>query len=280
MENERRASDSAHSHKVWRSPRSRDYKYGDKGDTPNSRISGHRESSYRSVSDSQRTITEVRDEQRRHATTAVQPSGRLVYHKEETEGERIRRIKGKAPMVDVSNPNDGPPHNGLNSLMKGQTSNWKPVSQNRLMKEPRHSPGDHTSSGNPKERSPRDTTSLPQDRKDQSPFQEEREPTEEEFARMEKELEQPVMEETMIDNDDLLGEDMINNSKRKDLRGQDMDVDEERIEAISQLSPETSVREDENIRVVQHSPSTTVNKTASTATKHGPTQKKRATTRP
>ncbi|KAG2281123.1 hypothetical protein Bca52824_052343 [Brassica carinata] len=87
---------SRHSQQVWR-PRSQANDSRSNNQTRSIAVSGNRAQDVREVTDTQRTISEVFP---RRGTREIQGNGVMVVHRDETPEERMRRLKGKAPMFD------------------------------------------------------------------------------------------------------------------------------------------------------------------------------------
>lgn len=216
----REVKGAASATQTWR-PKNREVTFHQQLDTPNSRISDRNRDSVETKSDSQRTITEVpqnREESRNRA------NGLLITHSSESESERRRKLKGKAPAVVLSK---------ADKIQNFLMQNIQPGGF--AIREP------NPSSPHSSPKIPDDTPAIRQSPEAQSP--------------VDKLIEDSLMEEpvegnlTAADIDNMINEladsvtepaaiemdtEMLDND---DLLGEELESEAEQIEAISQLSP-------------------------------------------
>ncbi|CAA7027945.1 unnamed protein product [Microthlaspi erraticum] len=206
-----------HSHQKWRPKRGQGYGKGETQpfDTPNSRISAPSRGSLHLPTDSQRTLSENRN---RVGDDLYRPSGHLVVYSKETEEERRRKLKGKAHVTEASQIAEKRERDLLLGRKLGSLSIQEPHQPRNIR---------------PQETNPvlvqrddimQDNGVLDSRAEDTLLDDEEGEFTADDFAQMEEDLEAQRIDDEMLENDDLLGD--------------ELEQEAEQIEAISQLSPE------------------------------------------
>ncbi|CAN6851803.1 unnamed protein product, partial [Brassica oleracea] len=218
---------SRHSQQVWR-PRSQANDSRSNNQTRSIAVSGNRAQDVREVTDTQRTISEVFP---RRGTREIQGNGVMVVHRDETPEERMRRLKGKAPMFDEALENT--PISAEKRLPAGLLTRDRGIIRIRDEENPVQT--EETRYVSPLDRSSSDheVDNLELDRLMESKQIDDMVMTKEDEAEVDRLVEDfgdVVMDDDMMQNDDLLVD--------------EPGFDAEKIDAISQLSPANAARKD------------------------------------
>ncbi|CAA7048397.1 unnamed protein product [Microthlaspi erraticum] len=235
------------SHDVWRP---RQYNSRDNSqhlDTPQSRASAHFNNTRGTPMDSQRTVSELRHD----PVINRKGSGLLVVHPKESDAERARKMKGKTHITDDSEEVARKKRDILLgksirtlAIREPQTTNGQSVIAKPVLADS----GKHINGIETGDTGEKDST-LP-NAEDGEFFDDD----EDQFL---EDLEEPQLDDTMMENDDLLGE--------------EMEAEAELLEAISQLSPPPNpepIQEDIQQLPVNSKPA--IKETTRTKTSSGP----------
>ncbi|CAA7059510.1 unnamed protein product [Microthlaspi erraticum] len=208
---------------VWRPKSPRNDRRNVYEETPQTRNSVQAERSHTSHVDSQRTIS-VQE------TNPMQRRGKLVVYQGETEQDRLRRIKGKGILVEAPKKTKQQMFQmAMQNNMNATFAIRDPQEQVRIPAQTLPDRPKQTSAQNTNQRSspPKEKTDMslsPRESPEKEMTEGEKMALDLEMEELFQEAEAGLMDDEMMENDDLLGE--------------EMDEDAEKVDAISQLSPE------------------------------------------